>query len=149
MKKIITASEQETFNLGREFGSACQGGEIFALCGDLGAGKTKLTQGLAKGLGVKGPVNSPTFNILKIYKINGSQKITSFCHVDAYRLRSASDLEALGAEEFFASPLTVSVIEWADKVRDILPARAKFLKIRRLSEQEREISDFLNSRQSK
>ena len=94
MDKIITNSEQETFAFGLSLGRLCRGGEIFALCGDLGAGKTKLVQGLAEGLGVKDRITSPTFNILKVYKASG--KIGNFYHIDAYRLRSEKDLAALG-----------------------------------------------------
>jgi len=143
MKKIITNNEKETFAFGAALGRHCRGGEVFALSGELGAGKTKLIQGLAKGLGVKARVNSPTFNILKVYKIKGqagqvkparqarrARQIRFFCHIDAYRLKSAKSLVAIGVKEFFNSPDTVTAIEWAEKVRKILPKRAKMIKIR-------------------
>jgi tRNA threonylcarbamoyladenosine biosynthesis protein TsaE len=140
MKKIVTSSEMETFNLGRELGRTCRGGEVFALSGDLGTGKTKFLQGLAAGLGVKERVNSPTFNILKIYHTSGaSQKVKIFCHVDAYRLKSATDLTALGLEEYLDLPDTVTAIEWAEIVQGICQPTAKIIKIKQLSEQEREI----------
>ncbi|MFA5184527.1 MAG: tRNA (adenosine(37)-N6)-threonylcarbamoyltransferase complex ATPase subunit type 1 TsaE [Patescibacteria group bacterium] len=137
MLKIITKNDQDTFNFGLKLGKNCQGGEVFALCGDLGAGKTKLAQGLARGLGVEERVTSPTFNILKTYLVSGSERI--FCHIDAYRLRSAQDLVSLGIEELFASQQAVIVIEWADKVKKIWPLKARQIKIRALSEQRREI----------
>jgi tRNA threonylcarbamoyladenosine biosynthesis protein TsaE len=138
-KRIVTKSEAETFRLGQKLGRACRGGEVFALDGDLGAGKTKLLQGLANGLGVVGRVNSPTFNILKIYKIKAAT-VKFFCHIDAYRLKDAADLEALGAEEFLADPETVSAIEWAEKVKKILPRAVKIIKIKTLGKLVREIS---------
>ncbi|NCN99714.1 tRNA (adenosine(37)-N6)-threonylcarbamoyltransferase complex ATPase subunit type 1 TsaE [Candidatus Falkowbacteria bacterium] len=134
--KIISVNEDETFAWGESLGKKCQGGEVFLLFGDLGVGKTKLLQGLAKGLGVKGIVNSPTFNILKIYH---AQVVKEFCHVDAYRLNSADDLESLGIQEFFDSKETVTAIEWAEKVKKIWPQGAKQIRIKFLSEKYREI----------
>lgn len=137
MQRIITNNEKETFDFGLKLGRNCSGGEVFALIGDLGAGKTKLVQGLAYGLGIRQRVNSPTFNILKIY--NSGSKIKNFCHIDAYRLESARDLTLLGVKEFFDSSTMVVAIEWADKVRKIWPKSARRIRIRSLSEDRREI----------
>jgi tRNA threonylcarbamoyladenosine biosynthesis protein TsaE len=146
MAKIITHNETETFNFGLSLGQACRGGEVFALCGNLGAGKTKLLQGLARGLGVRGRVNSPTFNILKIYPADApAKKIKHFCHIDAYRLSSAQDLTALGIEEYLQAQDTVTAIEWAEKVKTIWPPQMIVIKIRQLSEQAREITCSVNS----
>jgi len=144
MKKIITKNEKETFKFGSTIGKACRGGEVFVLCGDLGAGKTKFLQGLAVGLGVKSRVNSPTFNILKVYKIkSGSRKniskIKTFYHIDAYRLKSAQDLINLGIKEFLNQTDSVAGIEWADKVKKIWPKYARVIKMRQISENKREI----------
>jgi len=136
-KKIITSSELETYKLGQAEGNNCSGGEIYLLCGDLGAGKTKFTQGLAAGLGIKDRVNSPTFNILKLYKVGG--KVKSLCHVDTYRLQSEKDLELLGISEFFASSKTVTVIEWAEKIKKIWPSGARIVEFRSLGVTKREI----------
>lgn len=138
MKTIITKNEKATFNLGLALGKKCRGGEVFALCGDLGAGKTRLLQGLAVGLGVKNRVNSPTFNILKIYKSVG--KVKYFCHIDAYRLGSERDLIILGVEEFLNSAETVTAIEWAEKVKKIWPKNVKIINIKQLSINNREIT---------
>lgn len=149
MEKIITKNETETFELGRKLGKKCRGGEVFALIGDLGAGKTKLLQGLAQGLGVKTRVNSPTFNIMKVYAIKGagagkdvntlSRGVNTFCHIDAYRLRSAQDLISLGVEEFFSDSGTVTAIEWGEKVKEIWPKRVVVINIKVLDENSREI----------
>jgi len=144
MTKTITNSSQETFKLGLEFGQTLKGGEVLALQGDLGAGKTCFLQGLAKGMGIKDKVNSPTFNILKVYKISGRIKTKTspqvFCHIDAYRLRDERDLISLGIEEFFSDFKTVTAIEWAEKVKKILPKRMIAITIKQLSESQREIS---------
>jgi len=97
----------------------------------LGAGKTTFTQYLAKALGVKQTVNSPTFNIIKIYKIkNQKSEIRNLVHIDAYRLHSPQELTALGIEEYFNDERTVTVIEWADKVKPILPKNSIFIKFK-------------------
>lgn len=130
-------SEKETFVFGEKIGRACQGGEVLLLCGDLGAGKTRLVQGIASGLGVEGRVNSPTFNILKLYR---AQKGWQLCHVDAYRLQSASDLEALGIYEFMQALNCITTIEWAERVKKIWPRGAKIISIKALGPDDREIS---------
>lgn len=140
IKKIITHNEEETFCLGQELGRTCRGGEVFALYGDLGAGKTKFVQGLAVGLGVKSRVNSPTFNILKIYKTETSAPVKTFCHIDAYRLKDAAGLAALGAEEFFDDRTTVSAVEWAEKVEGVLPRSVKTITIEHLAGTDRKIT---------
>jgi tRNA threonylcarbamoyladenosine biosynthesis protein TsaE len=140
MEKIITKSAIETKNLGQAIGRTCRGAEVFYLAGDLGAGKTTFLQGLAKGLGVSGPVNSPTFNILKIYKTKKGSTVKSFCHVDAYRLRGAQDLKALGIEEFLADKNMVVAVEWAEKVKSIFSKNAIRIKARHISDNEREIA---------
>lgn len=144
MLKIVTYSAVETYAVGEAIGQECRGGDVWALCGDLGAGKTKLVQGMAHGLGVKVQVNSPTFNILKLYPIHQPLakrlKITSLCHIDAYRLHSAADLEGLGIKEILEDQKTVTVIEWAEKVKKIWPSRIRVIKIVNLTEQSRHIS---------
>ena len=102
--------------------ASAQEGVVIGLVGNLGAGKTTFVQFLARALGVKENVNSPTFNIIKIYKVKGQRlKVKCFVHIDAYRLNSPEELTALGVEEYFNDPHTVTVIEWADRARDILP----------------------------
>ncbi len=140
MKKIISRNEEETVNFGIKLAKKMKGGEVLAFSGNLGAGKTKLIQGLAKGLGVPGRVNSPTFNILKMYRINRPGKIKAFCHIDAYRLNSGKDLTVLGIEELFGRLEVVTAIEWAEKVKEILPLKALKINIDYFSENKRKIS---------
>lgn len=130
MKEYITNSPEETFALGEKLGKTCQGGEAFLLLGDLGAGKTCLTQGLAKGLGVKGKVNSPTFNIMKVYKI----KKGTLCHIDAYRLNSGHDLEMIGIDDYLGRNDVIVVIEWAERVQSIWPKKVTKIEIKNIAE---------------
>lgn len=122
MKKAdsyISKSLDDTFALGRQIGASLRGAEVLALYGDLGAGKTVFTQGVASGLGVKTRVNSPTFNIIKIYKVR-HKNIKNLCHIDAYRLENEKDLINIGVEDYLGKEDTVTVIEWAEKVEAIL-----------------------------
>lgn len=130
MKNLITNSPEETFLYGEKLGKTCQGGEVILLSGNLGAGKTCLTQGIAKGLGVKGKVNSPTFNIMKIYKI----KIGTLCHIDAYRLTSGHDLRMIGIDDYLGKKDTVVVIEWAEKVKSIWPKNKIKIEIKNIKD---------------
>lgn len=139
MKKIISHNEKETLSFGQSYAKELKGGEVLALFGDLGAGKTVFAKGLAKGLGLKTKVNSPTFNILKLYSSKGVKKIKYFCHVDAYRLGSASDLEAIGIKDFMREPGTVVLIEWAEKIKSLLPRGTKKIYIKHLHDNLREI----------
>ncbi len=122
MKSIITNSEQETFDFAKKFAESLKGGEVIALEGDLGAGKTVFTKGLAEGLGVKRTVTSPTFVVMKVYDVI-EQKfgIKKLVHIDAYRLDSVQSAKTIGAEEYFGSPDTVTVIEWPEKIKNALP----------------------------
>lgn len=143
MINIITNTSQETFDLGFKYGHTLKGGEVLALQGNLGAGKTCFLQGLAKGMGIKDQVNSPTFNILKVYRIPGKIKAKIspqvFCHIDTYRLRDERDLISLGVEEFFNDLKTVTAIEWAEKVKKIWPKKTVVIEFKQLSESQREI----------
>ena len=122
MNKITTHSEKETFDFAGSYAKKLLGGEVIGLVGELGAGKTVFTKGLAAGLGVKENVNSPTFVLMKIYEIRDPRSIIrNLIHIDAYRLAKPEELSAIGAPEYFGRPDTVTVIEWADKVKNFLP----------------------------
>jgi len=139
MKKVITKSDKETLALGEYLAKSLHGGEVLALYGDLGAGKTVLAKGIAKGLGIREQVNSPTFNIMKVYPVRGHKTIKSFCHVDAYRLHSGADLEAIGLKDYFKDKVAVILIEWAEKIEKILPKNTKKIKLKHISPEIREI----------
>ena len=121
---LKTASD--TQKLAENLAQTLHGGEVIGLIGDLGTGKTTFAQYLAAALGVKKTVISPTFTIMQTYHAT-YDGITRFIHIDAYRLSFADDLRALGVEEYFNDPTTVTVVEWADRTRDIFPAKSVLL----------------------
>lgn len=109
-------SAAETFAYGKALGEKAAPGEIYTLIGDLGVGKTVFTQGLAAGLGITEPVNSPTFTILQSYE---SGRL-ALHHFDVYRIGDASEMEEIGCEDCFYGD-GVCLIEWADQIAEILP----------------------------
>ena len=115
---IDSFSEKDTYDLGYEMGLKAQPGEVITLIGDLGVGKTVFTQGFAAGLGIKGPVCSPTFTIVQVY----DEGRLMFYHFDVYRIGDESEMEEIGYEEYVYGD-GVSLIEWADLIEDILPDR--------------------------
>ncbi len=102
--------------------SSLEGGEVIALYGDLGSGKTVFVQGIAKGLGIKRGIVSPTFVFMRTYPIRLNRKPMMFYHLDLYRGESNQDFQALGLDEIFA-PDSVVVLEWADKIEKELPKK--------------------------
>jgi len=126
--KITTQSEKQTINLGKSFAQELQGGETIGFIGELGAGKTVFIKGLAQGLNIKNIITSPTFVLMKVYKIKGS--IKHLCHVDAYRLKSSQDLIDIGINDYLNKKTTITVIEWADQVADILPEKVIIVKLK-------------------
>ncbi|MCF7820752.1 MAG: tRNA (adenosine(37)-N6)-threonylcarbamoyltransferase complex ATPase subunit type 1 TsaE [Candidatus Pacebacteria bacterium] len=138
MKTFISNSPKETQKIATEIISDISAPFIIALEGNLGAGKTVFVQGLAQSLDIKEAVNSPTFNIFKIYKTK-HKTIKYLCHVDAYRLNSEQELRSLGIDEYIEDKNTLVVIEWADKVKSILPSNYLLISILTKSEKKREI----------
>ena len=114
---IAVDSESAMKQLGRQIGRAVSGGEVVELVGDIGAGKTTLTKGIAEGLGVVEPVQSPTFTISRVY---GARDDLRLCHYDFYRLGEAG---IMGDEidEVMYDLRAVTVIEWAESVAGVLP----------------------------
>jgi len=127
--RFISHSEKQTFNLAKKMARQITGGQVIGLIGGLGAGKTVFTKGLAAGLDIKKTITSPTFVLMRIYPVKCYQLIKTFVHIDAYRLKKIENLIAIGAVEYFNRPNTITVIEWADKIKPILPKRTKFVKI--------------------
>ncbi len=113
---IESNSPEETFRVGKELGERAYAGQVFTLTGDLGVGKTVFTQGLAKGLGIDEPVNSPTFTIVQEY--DGGR--LPFYHFDVYRIGDIEEMEEVGFDDYVMGE-GVSLIEWADLIREILP----------------------------
>lgn len=119
MTKIIeTFSAEETYTFGKELGKQAEPGQVYTLVGDLGVGKTVLTQGMAAGLGIEEPVNSPTFTIVQIYE----EGRLPFYHFDVYRIGDVEEMDEIGYEDYFYGE-GVCLIEWANLIEEILPER--------------------------
>ncbi len=117
MKETVESySAADTFAYGKALGEKAAPGEIYALAGDLGVGKTVFTQGFAAGLGIMEPVNSPTFTILQSYE-DGRLPLH---HFDVYRIGDVEEMEEIGCEDCFYGE-GVCLIEWAELIREILP----------------------------
>jgi tRNA threonylcarbamoyladenosine biosynthesis protein TsaE len=138
MATFISHSPAETESLGEKFGRAAQSGFVFALSGELGAGKTQFVKGLARGLGISARVHSPTFTLVNEY--NGGR--LKLFHLDLYRLETRTQILSAGLEEFL-EPDGVSVIEWAERLEDgkwkMENGKIKKVKIEITGESERKI----------
>lgn len=121
---IETFTPEETFELGESLGEKAQPGEVYCLNGDLGVGKTVFTQGFAKGLGIEGPVSSPTFTIVQQYD-DGRLPLY---HFDVYRIGDISEMDEIGYEDCFYGD-GVSLIEWSNLIEEILPERLMQIRI--------------------
>ena len=113
---IETNSAEETFALGKRLGECAKPGQIYTLTGDLGVGKTVFTQGIAKGLGITGPVNSPTFTIVQEYE----EGRLPFYHFDVYRIGDIEEMEEIGYDDYFFGQ-GVCMIEWANLIEELIP----------------------------
>jgi len=144
MIEIVTKSSEETKKAGMALGQIL-GREplsnkafIIALEGDLGSGKTTFIQGLATGLGIKENVLSPTFVIQKDFSLQ-LKNFKNFYHIDAYRLKNPKELLELGFKDLIRNPENLIVIEWADRVRKILPRGVIWMKFENLGQDKRRI----------
>ena len=115
---IETHDPEETFEVGRTIGMNAKSGQIYTLTGDLGVGKTVFTQGVAAGLGITEPVNSPTFTIIQEYK-DGR---LPFYHFDVYRIGDLEEIEEIGYDDYFFGQ-GICLIEWAELIEEILPEK--------------------------
>jgi tRNA threonylcarbamoyladenosine biosynthesis protein TsaE len=131
---ISSRSVQETQRLGQRVGELAQAGDVLALEGELGAGKTNFAQGLAKGLGVTEVVNSPTFILANEYL---SGRIPLY-HIDAYRVQDASEARGFGLDDYLLGD-GVTVVEWADRVNEALPEDTLVVRLEYVGENERSI----------
>lgn len=132
---MLTYSAEDTIKLGRNMAKKLRRGDVVALYGDLGSGKTTFTKGIGEGLNVKNArhINSPTFVLIKEYKGN-----IPMYHVDLYRLDDLRDMEDIGIEEYVYGD-GVCVIEWAEKAKNILPKRLISVRFKIKGDEEREI----------
>lgn len=121
---IESHSPEETFRLGEQLARAARPGSVYCLDGDLGTGKTVFTQGFAAGLGIEGPVSSPTFTIMQRYE-SGRLPL---CHFDVYRIGDPEELYEIGIEEYFYGE-GVCLVEWAQLFPEVIPADAIHIRI--------------------
>lgn len=113
---IETNSAKETYEVGVKLGKEAKSGQVFGLMGELGVGKTVLTQGMAKGLGIQEPISSPTFTIIQQY----DDGRIPFYHFDVYRISDIEEMDEIGYEDYFYGN-GVCLVEWADLIREIMP----------------------------
>lgn len=131
--KFVSRSEKETIEFAQKLTKILPNGSVIAMKGDLGAGKTTFVRGVAKALEIKDVVQSPTFNIMKIY-LKGNRPLI---HIDAYRL---ADLNTdIGLDEYIGYESGLTLIEWPDFIHDLLPLDAYTITIHHLGENDREI----------
>lgn len=134
-KVYVTGSGEETKRLGEKFAKNLKGGEFLAFYGNLGSGKTTFIQGLAAGLGIKRRIISPTFIIVRHYKI----KKGNFYHIDLYRTESVNDLLSLGIDQIIEDKNNITALEWGEKMGELLPKKRIDIYFEYLDENQREI----------
>lgn len=134
--EATSTSEEETRQIARELAGSLKGGDVVALYGDLGAGKTVFAQGIAKALGIKRQVLSPTFVFIRSYPL--TIKPLTFYHIDLYRGQTPQDFQSLGLEDVFTND-SIVVIEWAEKIAEILPKKRIDVTIEPINETTRRI----------
>lgn len=128
----ITKSREETIKFAEEYGKTLRGGDVLLLDGEMGAGKTVFTKGIALALGINAEITSPTYAYLNDYD-------GKLYHYDCYRLSSGEDAEALGLTEYFYGN-GVCVVEWSENIADILPDNCKRVKIEKIDLNTRKIT---------
>ncbi len=136
MNKIRLKNLQETQQFAEEFAKTLKPHDVICLYGDLGSGKTTFVQGLAKGLGIENRIISPTFIIARHYKI----KDLVFYHIDLYRTETIHDFLSIGLDEILEDNSNIVAIEWAEKLKEMLPSKRIDIKFELISENEREIA---------
>lgn len=139
-EKIYSHSSNDTFELGQRIAEEFKRGDVVALRGELGAGKTVLIKGVAQGLGYTEIVNSPTFVLMQLYELPEEKRgISYICHIDAYRVYSSEEIKNAGIEEYLGREDTLTVIEWPERISDILPSDITYIDISLSGEESREV----------
>ena len=140
----ILNSPKETFAYGKKLAAKLKGGDVVLLSGELGAGKTALVKGIAKGLGIKNKITSPTFTLMNVYEVKSPKSeakprteprsgsgtgVQSLVHIDTYRLKDEKELLEIGIEDYLGQPDTICAIEWPEKIKELLKNTALRAKI--------------------
>lgn len=141
LAESVVATQKLGENLAKKVISAKKSVSAAVVClmGDLGSGKTTFAQGFAKGLGIKEKILSPTFVILKKFKVQ-NQNFKFFYHIDCYRLKNEKDLLVLGFKEIISNPKNIVLIEWPEKIKKILPKNAIIIYFKFIAEHKRKIN---------
>lgn len=126
--KFTTNSAKETNTLAKKFASRIKKREVVGFTGDLGTGKTTFIKALLKELGVNGKIVSPTFVIAKSFSLTKNKSITKIHHIDAYRIDCKKDIIGTGIEDILKDKTAISVIEWAENIKEILPQRTIWIR---------------------
>lgn len=131
-KPVVVTSLAQMERFASALAKKMRGGEVIALSGTLGAGKTTFTQFFGKALGVKSRITSPTFTLMQVHRTQNAKRvtrITHFVHIDAYRLRGAKSLVAIGALDYIGEPHAITVVEWAERVKKVLPEKTMWISL--------------------
>ncbi|MEK7441825.1 MAG: tRNA (adenosine(37)-N6)-threonylcarbamoyltransferase complex ATPase subunit type 1 TsaE [Chloroflexota bacterium] len=133
---VITHSPTQTYELGQQLGAMIREGDLICLCGELGAGKTTLASGIGNGWGAREIVNSPTFVLVNEYSDSRGCRLY---HIDAYRLRDAADSQSIALDDLLNDPHGAVMIEWAERVKDVLPQECLWVELTTIDDQSRRI----------
>ncbi len=134
----VTKSARETQTLGEKLSADLKNGSLVCLYGELGSGKTTFVQGVALGLGIKQRIISPTFIFIRSYKLSAIRSL--LYHIDLYRIETLNDAKGLGLEEILSIPKNIVLIEWPEKIKEILPEKRTDIHFKYLNENERKIT---------
>jgi len=137
-KTFISRTVADTEDFAAEFVKSLPRGSVVALHGDLGAGKTVFARGMARGLGIKGAVSSPTYTIVQEYDMPDGGR---FYHLDLYRISDEHAALGFGVDEFLDDPTAITLLEWPERITGLLPPETRHLVLKHLGEGEREISE--------
>lgn len=135
--KYFTDSEKNTQDLASNFAKNIELGSMIALVGNLGAGKTVFVRGFARGLGITDIICSPTFSIIREYPCKNSKWMY---HMDLYRINDSATALDFGIQEYISRPDAITLIEWPERIYDILPKEIIQVEIKRISDTKREIT---------
>jgi len=136
--RITSLTVERTRELGKQLSECLLGGDVVALIGDLGAGKTAFAQGIGEGLGVVGPMTSPTFTLIHEYQVLKHKTKIRLIHMDLYRLRHPEEAEVIGIEDAFGDD-AICLIEWPEIAKDYLPDNCLDVQIQGSGDMPREI----------